>query len=102
MSCRLLGERVAGVGRMCSQLRGRQQQPLPHDLDRAERWRGRVPLARRGSAVRIGRVPCRLLDGLLGSVELVLAYVRDGSSTADSRRERSHLGRRHGMSYYSR
>jgi hypothetical protein len=102
MSGRLLGERMAGVGRVRSQLRGREQRPLSHDLDRCEWWRSRVPLARRSTAVLFGRVPRRMHDGLMGSMELVLAYMRDGSSTADSSRERSHLGRRHGMSCHDR
>ena len=48
------------------------------------------------------RMPRRLLDGRLGSVELVLSNLRDGCSAADSCHHRSHLGRRRGMPCHHR
>ena len=87
---------------MHGQLRDREQQPPSRDLDRSERRRSGLPLARRGSAVLDSRMPRRLLDGRLGSVELVLSNVRDGCSAADSCHHRSQLGRRRGMPCHHR
>ena len=77
MSCRLLGEHMAGVGRVHSQLRHRGYQPRSHDLYGGERWRSGVShLPRADSAVLDGRMPHRLRDECLAGLGHVFGHMR--------------------------
>jgi len=102
LSFRLHCRRLGYVDNLLCKLRYGQQRPLSLG-DICSKQRGcAMPGSHRYADVRFVRLPYRLLDERLASVELLLRHVRDRTATTVPGHHSSHGKRRHRMLRHNR
>ncbi len=102
LSFRLHCRRLGYVDNLLCKLRYGQQRPLSLG-DICSKQRGcAMPGSNRYTELHFVRLPYRLLDGRLASVELLLCHVRDRSAAAVPGHHSSHGERRHRMLRHNR
>ena len=102
LSFRLHRRRVGYVDVLLCELWHGQQQPVSLSVVCSKRRRCAMPGSHRYADVRFVRLPYRLLDERLASVELLLRHVRDRTATTVPGHHSSHGKRRQRMLRHDR
>ena len=102
LSFRLHRRRLGYVDNLLCKLRYGQQRPLSLGDICSKRWGRAMPGPHRRAELQFVRLPYRLLDERLASVELLLRHVRDRSATTVPGHHNSHGKRRHRMLRHDR